>query len=156
MISQQEFTSLISLDVPNSPVYEIIFQIHVQILLWIHGNENKFKTSGSTIQIHQLNHGLTYLNAHNNKVWCSSLESKSSQCEICIDLIQGGKKCRESSNIKRMHVSALTGLVPRKIAKGSQRVSALHWNWTKPLDSLQLTLTTKPWVCASLKNKTVY
>ena len=72
MISQQEFTSLISLHVLNSPVYEIIFQIHVQILLWIHGNENKFKTSGSTIQIHQLNHGLTYLNAHNNKVWCSS------------------------------------------------------------------------------------
>ena len=64
------------------------------------------------------------------------------------------KNYRDSNNIKRARVSALTGSVPHNMAVGQQSVSALYWNWgsrafqhstgIEPFspDSLQLTLTT--------------
>ena len=51
--------------------------------------------------------------------------------EIATDEILEEEKYIERSNIKSASVSAPTGSVPRKMAKGRQRVSAHCWNRTQ-------------------------
>ena len=63
------------------------------------------------------------------------------------------KKDREHSNIKSKSVSALTGSVPRKMAKAQQNSSGIE---PKLTNSLLLTLTTKPLVHISYLKKMVY
>ena len=80
----------------------------------------------------------------------------SCQREISTDEIQEEKNYREHSNIKSARVSALTGSVPRKMAKVLQEIQ--HSSGIEPMwpDSLQLTLTTKLLVRINSLKKTVY
>ena len=66
---------------------------------------------------------------------------------IATDKIQEGRYYRERIDIKSARVSALTGSVPRKMAKRLPRVSAPCWNRTHvaQLSAAHLNhLTTKP------------
>ena len=65
------------------------------------------------------------------EVGCSCEELKPYQREIATDEIQERKNYRERSNIKSARVSALTGSVPRKMAKGQKRVSARNVSRTQ-------------------------
>ena len=69
------------------------------------------------------------------KQWKSDVhvQSKtlSAQREITTDEIQESKIYGECSNLKSTCVCALTGSVPRKMAKGQQRVSASTGNQTR-------------------------